>query len=86
MNKKVEIIITDKGLNGEPLTCGTTHEGTDFIEGNPYTSVGFNTNKYGMSSPCTTEEEVKSVDWIKREGDVPFVRDLRKRNLLTNWC
>lgn len=61
--------------------------------GNWYASVGFSARRYGSGSPCSNEEEIQEAikscrEWILKEGDIPFIRDLRKQekqmNLLTN--
>ena len=45
-------------------------------------SVGFFGKHYGSGSPCKDETEVKEaikscIKWIQKEGDIPFVNDLR---------
>lgn len=70
---KVEIIITN--LNYDNTPCINS-------DGEPYTSVGFMAKRYGGGSPCFNEEEIKrSVEshkeWIRKEGDIPIVKDLR---------
>jgi len=77
--KKVEIII-EAGQN----YCDSVKNGAE------YTSVGFNTSIYGSGSPCDNEEEIESSikyakEWIKREGDIPIVNDLRKKVDLSSF-
>jgi hypothetical protein len=52
-------------------------------DGKPYTSVGFMASHYGSGSPCDTPEDIASAiehakEWIKREGDIPIVKDTRE--------
>jgi hypothetical protein len=88
--KVVEILIEDKDSEGKPFLCGTTHEGTQFIEGKPYTSVGFSASHYGSGSPCLNDEEIaqsilRCQEWIRKEGDYPKVVDKRERFTLAQY-
>lgn len=53
-------------------------------------SVHFYAKRYGSGSPCNNEQEVKKaiqscIEWIKKEGDIPIVRDLRQQVNLFNF-
>ena len=69
-------------------------EGHHYAEGvyggKAYTSVGFQTNRYGSGSPCDNEEEInRSVkmcrERILEEGDIPIVNDKRHKATLERW-
>ncbi len=78
-HKKVEITITEG------------HNYTENVKGGaPYTSVGFEANRYGYGSPCDNERQIQSAirhakEWIRKEGDIPVVVDKRAKAQLTNW-
>ena len=81
-NKKVEIIIEDF-TDKFPYAVG--FNATNYGSGNPQP-----TRARGAGGPCNNEAEIKSVvehcrEWIKREGDIPITKDLRKKALLTRW-
>lgn len=79
MKKKVEIVIT---------------EGQHYVKsvknGREFTSVDYSGGRYGGSSPCDNDEEIKRAiehakETILKEGDKPVIRDERKKAKLTNW-
>lgn len=81
MNKKVLIQIS----TGDCYDKSVTGKG-----GNPFTTVDYGwrldgrAGMYGGGKPCDNEEQVqRSIKQyrksIKREGDIPVVRDLRAR-------
>jgi len=79
MKKKVYIEVTE----GHKFS-DSVHNGCSFI------SVGFYANRYGQSSPCITDKEVdesikRCKETILREGDIPVLKDERKKAKLTNW-
>jgi len=81
-SQTVEIKITD-GHNFAPGT----------YDGSPFIAVDYfrgGQGAYGGSSPCRTEDEVKGAirhaeDVIRKEGDTPEIKDIRKRNTLAGW-
>ena len=84
--KKVEITISERGIDGElnTFTC------TDERLGKHYVSVNMSAGNYGSGSPCQTEAEIKASveharEWCLKEGDIPIIRDLRDRCKLTRW-
>lgn len=82
-SKYVDVTITDKDEYGNPHLCGVTHEGTDFIEGNPFTSISVMGGQYGFGSPCTNKEQVaggirQAKRIIQSHGDIPRVVDKRE--------
>lgn len=82
--KKVEIIITD----GHHFSDGAGVDGE--LGGKPYTSVDYSGNNYGGGSPCVSDEEIDSAiqhakKTIVDAGDIPVVKDQRKKATLLNW-
>lgn len=82
MNKKVEIVVTDKDLDGLPLKYTET--------GKPYVCVDYSGNTYGGGCPCDSEEEINNAinhakTVISGEGDKPVVVDNRKQVKLSKW-
>jgi hypothetical protein len=63
--------------------------------GREYTSVGYMGKRYGASSPCDTDEEVRdrisrAEEEIKKEGDEPVinwgdVKPIPTKNNLVGW-
>ncbi len=58
--------------------------------GREFTSVGFQTPRYGSASPCDTDEEVKNAvasckEWIIEEGDIPIIENTLEKRQLTQW-
>jgi hypothetical protein len=77
--RKVEIVITDKDMVGQPLVFTCT--------GKPFISVSYNGHNYGGSSPCEDEDEIKqAIKWdeetIRNEGDIPIIKDEREASKL----
>jgi len=71
MKEKVEIVI-------EP----NHHYVKSHKNGAEFTSVSFNARRYGSASPCDNNQEIEDCikhqsEWIKREGDIPIIKDLR---------
>ena len=54
-----------------------------YLNGENYKfDVGFSASNYGGGSPCNTEEEIQEainhyIEWIKKEGDIPVIVELR---------
>ena len=79
MKDKVYIKVTEGG-----------HYVNSVKNGRDYTSVSYSGKKYGGSSPCDNDEEIKkSIEWAKKtiqnEGDMPILQDERKKATLLNW-
>ena len=58
--------------------------------GAEYTCVGFQAKWYGSGSPCDTPEQIKSSiehckKWIRKEGDIPIVKNLITPETLTRF-
>ncbi|MCP4185562.1 MAG: hypothetical protein GY761_20025 [Hyphomicrobiales bacterium] len=78
MKKQVTIVI-EKGRYIESIK-----------DGREYTSVGFQTSKYGSASPCDTDEQVNNAiasckEWIINEGDIPIIENTIEKRQLTQW-
>lgn len=83
MNDKVEIV----------MTKGNFHK--SHKDGREYTSVDYNSKRYGGASPCSTNEEVRSSikhaeETIRKEGDIPIinwgeVKPIPTKNNLVGW-
>jgi len=84
MNEKVEIEITE------------SHYAKSHKNGVLHTGVTYWGRKYGGSSPCDNDEEVRSSiehaeEVIKEEGDIPIVnwgkvKPIPTKNNLVRWC
>ena len=87
---KVKIEIRDKQEDGTYCAFSTDSIDGKFKEGDRYISVRMSANRYGSSSPCLTDEEItnsvkNAEEWIKKEGDIPEVVDLREKSGLIRW-
>ena len=76
---KVEIIIKPNS--------GPYDESVPIKGGKLFTDVKFSARNYGAGGGCDTPQEIEDSvrhykEWIKREGDIPIVKDLRIKERL----